>query len=224
MSDAAAELTCDEVRDELPELALGTLSGRTRSVVLDHVAGCADCRAELRQLSAVADELLQLAPQVEPPVGFELRVAERLGVGADRRRPGGRRVALLCAAAAAFVVFGAGLGIAVSHRTVGTDGRSATAAPISAQLTAQGHTVGQVWVSTGQPAWMFVTIDGMSSAGTVRCVLTLASGSVQTAGVFHVGGDYGAWGVPLRVAPRDVRSVQIVDGNGAVLAGAALSG
>lgn len=222
MTDASANPACAAVRDELAELALGTLSGRARSVVLDHVTGCAECSAELRQLSIVADELLQLAPQVEPPVGFELRVAERLGVGEVRRQPGWKRVALVSAAAVVLVLVGAALGVTFSHRAPGGDGRSTTAAPINAELTSQGRPVGQVWVSSGRPAWMFVTIDAMSSDGTVRCVLTLADGKTQTAGVFRLGGDYGAWGVPLRVAPGEVRSVEIVDSSGAVLAGAAL--
>ena len=78
---------CEVFRDELAELALGTLSGRSRSEALDHVASCQTCAAELERLSIVADQLLQLAPEMEPPLGFELRLAEKLQGAAMARRP-----------------------------------------------------------------------------------------------------------------------------------------
>jgi anti-sigma factor RsiW len=213
---------CDAVHDELAELALGTLSGRARSEVLDHVTTCARCSAELQQLSAVADELLQLAPQIEPPVGFELRVAERLGLAAVPRRSRRRRAPLVAAAAAlVLVLVGATVGVLASRDGSGSSGnRPAIAAPLRAELTSQGRTVGDVSVSNDRPAWMYVTLDGMRFSGTVRCVLTLTGGAIQTAGVFRLTGDYGAWGVPLHVAPDDVRTVEVVDDNGAVLAAA----
>ncbi|HEX4218341.1 MAG TPA: hypothetical protein VHZ02_08235 [Acidimicrobiales bacterium] len=67
---------------ELPDLAIGVLDGRERAVVLDHVADCASCTAELEQLTAVVDSLVHLAAEVEPPVGFETRVLSRLQVPA----------------------------------------------------------------------------------------------------------------------------------------------
>jgi hypothetical protein len=69
---------CEVIRDDLAELALGTLSGRGRSEALGHVGSCPQCGAELEKLSIVADALLYVAPHVQPPLGFELRVAEVL--------------------------------------------------------------------------------------------------------------------------------------------------
>ena len=84
MGDRAA---CEAVADDLTELALGTLAGRERSTVLDHVASCPSCRVELEQLSKVAEAVQQLAPPMQPPLGFELRLAERLhGSVVPRRR------------------------------------------------------------------------------------------------------------------------------------------
>ncbi len=84
-------MQCEVIRDDLPEMAFGTLSGHRRSEVLSHVRSCLRCSAELEQLSTVADSLLQLAPQVEPPLGFELRLAQRLQATATQatatRRP-----------------------------------------------------------------------------------------------------------------------------------------
>ena len=42
---------------------------------------CADCAARLRDLVAIADGLLLLAPEVDPPAGFDQRVLERAKVG-----------------------------------------------------------------------------------------------------------------------------------------------
>src|SRR5262245_6854787 len=77
---------CEHVRELGAEVALGIADGEDRARVLEHVAECADCRRELERLSAVADELLVLGPEREPPAGFEVRV-----LGAIRPRRGRRR-------------------------------------------------------------------------------------------------------------------------------------
>jgi len=84
---------CEALSDDLIEFALGTLSGRSRSLVLDHLETCAHCNAESESLADVADTMLWLAPDAEPPLGFETRVIERFrGSEAQRRivRPDGR--------------------------------------------------------------------------------------------------------------------------------------
>ena len=45
-------------------------------------------------MSRVADTVLQVAPEVEPPVGFESRLFERMGV-TDASRPARRRLRAL---------------------------------------------------------------------------------------------------------------------------------
>ena len=69
---------CEETRALAPELALGVADGEERGRALEHLAGCADCRAEVERLSNVADELLLLAPRREAPPGFESRVLARV--------------------------------------------------------------------------------------------------------------------------------------------------
>src|SRR5205823_8680981 len=84
---------CAEIRALLPELALGIADGEERASALEHLGGCADCRRELDELSAIADELVALAPEREPPAGFEGRVIERLRVRAAPTRPAPARAA-----------------------------------------------------------------------------------------------------------------------------------
>jgi hypothetical protein len=132
----AGPAPCEDVARALPELALGILAGRERAVVLAHVEQCPGCGTELEQLSLTADALLRTAPEIEPPVGFEVRLLDRPGVPAVARAgrsgrparlgrlgrlgrwgrlgpPGqiGRPVRTVTAAAAAVVALAAGVGI-----------------------------------------------------------------------------------------------------------------
>jgi hypothetical protein len=74
------EMSCVELADVAAELALGVLTGRERAAAVAHLERCESCREDVRQLMATGDQLLGLLPPVEPPVGFETRVLERLGL------------------------------------------------------------------------------------------------------------------------------------------------
>src|SRR5438034_844853 len=95
----SGDVTCQEAREHLAELALGVADGEQRARTLDHVDGCPECRHELERLSVVGDRLLELAPEVEPPIGFELRVLESISPR-PARRPRLRRWVLAVVAAA----------------------------------------------------------------------------------------------------------------------------
>ncbi len=214
---------CELIQGELAELALGTLSGRNRSEGLDHVASCARCAAELEQLSMAADTLLQLAPEIEPPLGFELRLAQRLQASPTARQPRRlRRTSALAAAAAVVVLLGFGLGSLVTAGGGGNQNQSATAGFTAANLTSHGSVLGKVIISAGSPAWMFMTISGGTLSGKVTCDVTLAGGKVETIGVFTISGRYGAWDAPLRSPGDAVRSARLIAANGTVLASARL--
>ncbi|MDA8061307.1 MAG: hypothetical protein M0T80_02545 [Actinomycetota bacterium] len=70
---------CGEVSDLLAELALGVADAEGRAGALAHLEICAGCQAELRSFADTADALASLAPEVEPPAGFEQRVLSTLG-------------------------------------------------------------------------------------------------------------------------------------------------
>ena len=74
---------CDEYAENLAELALGILTGRARAATLAHVDSCAHCAEELEQLSRAADAVVSVAPELEPPVGFEVRLFNRMGLADD---------------------------------------------------------------------------------------------------------------------------------------------
>jgi hypothetical protein len=59
----------------LAGLALG-LRGPGQVALVGHVAVCGTCTADLEDLVAMADTLSLLAPEADPPSGFEGRVLE----------------------------------------------------------------------------------------------------------------------------------------------------
>src|SRR5918999_4994490 len=85
-------MSCEELRDLAPAIALGTLDGEERADALRHLAACTECRRLVDRLSEVADELLMLAPVQEPPAGFEARVVAALGFGRPPPRRRARRL------------------------------------------------------------------------------------------------------------------------------------
>jgi hypothetical protein len=216
--------SCELIRDELAELSIGTLSGRRRSEVLDHLESCSHCTTELERLSTVADALLLLAQEVEPPLGFESRLAERLRAPATRPRPRHvLRASLLSAAAMIIVATAFVLGASTTHHDNTHPGQSAAVNLTSAHLVSHGRVLGDVMISKGSPGWMFMTIDADSWSGNVTCEVTLSDGKVETIGVFKLSGGYGAWGAPLTSPTGTVRSARLVASNGAVVASARFS-
>jgi hypothetical protein len=69
---------CEWVGPLLAELATAAATGHDRAQALRHVAGCPTCRHDLAELARVADDLLLLVPEREPPPGFETAVAQRI--------------------------------------------------------------------------------------------------------------------------------------------------
>jgi anti-sigma-K factor RskA len=80
-------LTCDELRAMAAEVALGILSGAERADALGHMEHCVGCRVLVEGLAQTGDSLLLLAPEAEPPLGFESGVAARV-TGQDARLEG----------------------------------------------------------------------------------------------------------------------------------------
>jgi hypothetical protein len=160
-------MSCEQLRDLAPEIALGTLDGEERAEALRHLATCADCRRLVDQLSEIADQLLMLAPVQEPPAGFESRVIEALGLQRRPPRRVTRRLLLrlgppLAVAAATAVAL-----VAVYHDDRVTaeryretlaqaDGRYFEAEPLRDET---GARAGVVFAYQGAPSWVLVTVD-----------------------------------------------------------------
>jgi hypothetical protein len=209
---------CETLNDDLIEFALGTLSGRSRSNVLDHLETCPHCNAELDSLAAAADTLLWLAPEAEPSLGFETRLIERYQSTDPRQRVTRlRRASLLAAAAMLAVVLGVGLG-AVFTSGGGSNNPASATRPVTGQLMSNGQILGEVTISSGSPSWMIMNIDTGGVSGLVWCEVTLDNGRNVTVGKFTLSHGYGSWVAPLGSSVNGVRSARIVNARGTVLA------
>jgi hypothetical protein len=227
MSDDAKNHGCDTYSDQLAELALGVLTGRERAQALSHVESCRRCADELEQLSRAADMVVQVAPQVEPPMGFEVRLFEKMGVSDTRRRRfrPSHWIPAAVAVAAAAVALGLGLTLPSSAPTTTAQGRrphpQATQV-ISAPLMQDGTSVGRVATFGGDTPWMSMMLDDDTVHGAVNCVVVTDDGRTHQVGTFVAREGYSTWAAPLPVNPKDIRTAEVVSPSGTVVATATL--
>jgi hypothetical protein len=134
------------------------------------------------------------------------------------------------AAAAAVVVLGVGLGVALNSSSAPTaptqaQGHANTHAPkvMAADLVENGHAVGRVVAFGGSHPWMSMMLADSGARGTVTCVVETADGVTHKVGTFVARDGYGAWIAPLHVDPATLRSAEVVSPDGAVIATATLS-
>lgn len=210
---------CADVRDLAPELALGILGGPERSDALDHISRCGACRTLLADLTEAADALPLLAPEAEPPQGFEQRVLVAID---GRRRRSFRRVASVAGVAAAAAILSI-VGVRLVEQTQEhpkSTTRAARTVESAPMVGASGVNVGKVFVSDGRPASMVLTVEYLL-AGTYTIELRPAQGHAQRIGSLRIDRGHGSWhGV---VETRRDASIALVDAAGAVACEARLS-
>jgi hypothetical protein len=220
MTEESGVPPCDAFSADLTELALGILTGRERAATLAHVDSCPRCADELEHLSRTADAIVHAAPESEPPLGFETRLFERMGVTEvlpSRWRARSTRVVLAIAAAVVALGIGLGVGWTSGNDSHGTTEASGT--PVaSANLIENGHKVGHVIIYGGAKPWMLMSLDDSAAQGRVTCKVKTADGRTHTVGFFTAAHGYGAWGAPLHVSPSEVRTAEVVSASGAVIA------
>jgi hypothetical protein len=197
--------------------------------VLSHVESCQRCADELELLSRVADNVVQAAPAMDPPLGFEVRLFERMGVtdvrSRRRRFRSSRWVPAVVGVAAAALALGLGLSLASSTPSPTV---SAQAGPWrahhveTAALVAKSETVGQVKIFGGDKPWMSMMLADSAARGKVDCVVVTKDGVTRHVGTFVADDGYGAWVAPLPVDPAKVRLARVVSPSGTVIATAAL--
>jgi hypothetical protein len=227
----------DALDDELADLALGQLDGRRRAVLLQHVESCPRCLAQVERLTMAADGVVHLAPELEPPVGFENRLfdrftqaatpasvtaAHRWGLG-GRWRPRTTRARLgLVATAALMALLGVGAGWALRGGD-GANPASTQARPaLEAELIGSGKSHGEVYVSAGRPAWLTMTVKSVAVSGTVQCRITTDRGVSYVLGSFSLHDGHGTWDAALPVAADQVERAQLLSSSAEVLATASI--
>ena len=168
-------------------------------------------------------------------VGADRVGADRVGadrVGTDTGRPGarqsgappagpggarrpGRMRRVLAAAAVCLAVVAAGLG----GWRIGVGSAPAASPLTSASLmSATRQHVGQVFLYSANPGWLYMSVDLESSSGIVSCQVIGADGRITTIGSFRLEDGYGAWGSPAPGSLGKLTGARLVSASGTVLA------
>jgi hypothetical protein len=215
---------CREVRDLAAEVALGIATGEERARVLEHIAGCTGCRQEIAELAQVADSLLLLAPEEEPPAGFESRVLRHID---QPRRSFRRRVAVMGAAACIALVVGAG-GVLLAlgeDRRLADHYRNALAEANGDYFGAAGlfdeggEEAGNVFVYKGDPSWVFMSFSEVEMPGKYGIQVVTREGERLDGGSLELSAEKRIWAGVLPVDLDEVATIRcVLRGGASVLA------
>jgi hypothetical protein len=214
---------CEQTREVAAELALGIADGAERARALRHLAECPDCRRAVEELSMVTDELLLLAPEHEPPPGFEARVLRRM----EAREPARRRPPLrlrarrllapvTAAAAAAAVAVGLVLGATSDERRDAQHYRSVLAAANGTSFVAAklhdtaGVPAGIVYGYEGRSSWIYVGLYADHRDTRYRVELALTSGRRLPLPAMRLDPATGSAGQAIPVDLSTVSGVRLV--------------
>ncbi|WP_018348914.1 anti-sigma factor family protein [Longispora albida] len=216
---------------------LGGLADAERREVEEHLAGCAGCRSELRELEEVRDVLGDLPPEalLHGPPGAD-HVLER----ASRQvRAHGTRRRMFALAAAVVVLAGVAAGGVLAGRLTapepGTGPKAQPPATVTPALTPPPNRILGTTVDnatgvrltvalTPAPGWVRVNVStaGIAQGEDCRIVVVGKGGKEETAGGWVVSARGAAEGSNLdgsaSVAPEDVTAVKVVNTQGTVLA------
>jgi hypothetical protein len=215
-----------QLEEDLVALALGEVAEPRRSELLSHLTGCLRCRHSYSEIVGAIDATVPVAPETQPPPGFDLRVLSALGIGEPQDRPSRwnrltTRSWLLAAAAVLVVVVAGGTGLAAVLDDPAAPGTGTQNAPALADDTVPLHTPDGETVGTAAEAWMDdsrVLVVAVSEAPVgVRytCRVRLATGGIQVLGRWESSSaDGGTW---VMAAPQgDINVLELVTDSGNV--------
>ncbi|MFF0342070.1 anti-sigma factor family protein [Kribbella sp. NPDC004875] len=212
-------------RTELGAYALGALEPAEVAAVDEHLATCADCRAELAELTEMKDFLGEVPPEAfldGPPEGGDLLLQRTLrevrGLEADppaRTRRPKRRSRWLLVAAALVVVAGALGGGVVLGRQTAPQAEEPTAG--YKEVTTVDTATGTTMATTVEPrtgwSWVQVQVKGLNAGDQCQLVVTDKAGKTWVAGSWLVSEkaakDGSTFGGGVLVPLDQVHSVEI---------------
>jgi len=212
---------CEHTRQLAAELALGIADGADRARALQHLAECAECRRAVEELSAVTDELMLLAPERQPPVGFESRVLALLqppqaAARPFRQRRRGLLAALAAAAVAAVLAAAVVLGATSDDRRLADHYRAALATAHGTDFEAArlrdsaAIPAGVVYGYRGSPSWIFVAIYRPYRSTPYAVELMMTSGRRVRLASLRLDPRTGSAGQAIPVDLHSVSGVRLV--------------
>jgi hypothetical protein len=214
-------------RSQLGAYALGALEADEVREVDEHLATCAECRAELAELEEMKDFLGEVPPEAflegPPPDGdllLQRTLREVRTAAAPAARPAQpKRSRWLAVAAAVVVVAGAlGGGVLIGRQSV-----NETDVPVAGtkHVAATDATTGTRMATTVEPragwSWIKVEIDGLKAGAECEMLVTDTAGKTWVAGTWKVseksareGSEFGGGVlVPIdKVKSVEVRTLQ----------------
>jgi hypothetical protein len=208
---------CARMREMGAEIALGIADGADRAWALDHLAECPDCRARIERLSVLADELLMLSPTLDPPAGFEAKVAG--AIDAPKRRPWLHRrlvlpavalAAAACAAAAVWFALSDDRELAGSYRDTLAVAHGQYFDAANLELPG-GKPIGYLYGYQGRTSWVLAVIyDGVANGSYELEGVTADGEKVELSGI-EVAGGKGSIGRATSVDYEQLVEVRLLD-------------
>ncbi len=220
-------------RSQLGAYALGALEPDEAREVEQHLAGCAECRAELAEFEEMKEFLGEVPPEAfleGPPADGDLllqrtlRAARLESVPASAetapapvvRKNKSRRPWLLAAAAVVVVAGALGGGVAIGRQSVDQVVAEDTPAG-SKQVSATDAVTGTTMATTVEPragwSWIVVNLTGLKAGAECEMLVTDKTGRTWTAGSWIVSDkaarEGSRFGGGVLVPLEQVRSVEI---------------
>jgi hypothetical protein len=136
-----------------------------------------------------------------------------------------RALAALGAAAAALLLV---VGTIASTRAVQGHSpapgvQSAAAVRSGTLLTADGHSLGKMYVYKGKPSWVFLNVHDSTFAGVYTCEFQFVNGTTVPVGTLELHDGSGVFVRIVRVDVQQVRAARLVTATGSTLATATFS-
>lgn len=229
-------MTCDEVRELLPEHLLGSLEGPDDLEVRRHLRGCAGCRTDMARLSEGVQWFARAAHDREPPPALHERVTttlEQEWSDADALRPDTRRAPWFGRAAVVLaIVVALGWGLAQMQRANVSAEDAESYRTVLATLGGKEFRVGTLDKQIAHPlegsvvlydshqgqSWGIVLVRAPGVSGTAAVTLSTGDGADDTtidAGTleFQPDGDAATWLVTSSdLTPYDHLTITASDG------------
>ena len=202
--------------------ALGALEEPEAGVVTAHLAQCAECRAQLAELTALRDLLGEIPPEAfleGPPQDADLLLPRTLRRLNEEKAAGRRkRTFTISVAAAAVAVLALGGGVLIGRGTENpaqpTTVAAATPPPVPGTRQLSGTDGTAHLAATVVPAqgwvWVHVSVSGIPAGQKCQLIVVSKTGQTEVAG---------SWLVPAKpttsldgsalIAPQDVASVRV---------------
>jgi hypothetical protein len=185
-------------RSQLGAYALGALESDEAREVEQHLAGCAECSAELAEFEEMKAFLGEVPPEAfldGPPADGDLLLQRTLRAARETapaevvRKAKPRRRWLLAAAAVVVVAGALGGGVAIGRQSVDQVVAEGTPAG-SKQVSATDAVTGTTMAATVEPrtgwSWIVVNLTGLKAGAECEMLVTDKAGRTWTAGSWIV--------------------------------------